>query len=118
MTTSSTSTIEILRSEEKFATWLDYLEEIGPPPTPVILPSGDAFLAALSELDVPADDVETLVILRSEVVANADLWWLLERAVHSLLLRMDIVDSPPGFHPLPLRNRDLLRRSFMSTSML
>lgn len=101
MTTSSTSTIELLRSEEKLASWLDYLEEIGPPPTPVSMPGGDAFLVALSDLDVPADDIETLVALRSEVVANTDLWWLLERAVHALLLRMDIVDSPPGFHPLP-----------------
>jgi len=100
-TLTTSLTTELLHSEENLATWLDYLEEIGPPPAPIHLPVGDAFLAALSDLDVPADDVGTLVALRPEVETNADLWWLLERAVHSLLLRMDVVDSPPGFRPLP-----------------
>lgn len=100
-TLTTSLTIEHLRSEENLATWLNYLEEIGPPPTPVQLPDGDGFPAALSDLDVPADDVATLAELRSEIETNPDLRWLLERAVHSLLLRMDVVDSPPGFHPLP-----------------
>ncbi|MGI8483583.1 MAG: acyltransferase domain-containing protein [Thermomicrobiales bacterium] len=95
------STLDLLRSEEKFASWLDYLEELGPPSTPIVLPDGEAFLSALNGLDVPTDDVGTLVALRSELVSNVDLWWMLERAVHSLLLRMDRVDSPPGFQPLP-----------------
>jgi hypothetical protein len=94
--------IEILREDQHFATWLDYLDEIGPPPVAIPLVDGDAFMAALADLDVPVDDIETLISLRFQIESDPDLWWILVRAVHSLLLRMDIVDSPPGFHPMPI----------------
>lgn len=94
--------IDTLREDQQFSTWFDYLTEIGPPAAVISLPDGDAFLAALRDLDIPPDDIETLVSFRTQIDTDPDLWWLLERAVHSLLLRMDIVDLPPGFHPLPL----------------
>ncbi len=101
MALTATTTIELLRLNEKFATWLTYLEEIGPSPAPLVMPVGGDLQSALAYLDIPQDDVETIVQLRPEFDHDVDLRWLLDRAVHSILLRMDTFDSPPGFHPLP-----------------
>jgi hypothetical protein len=70
----------ILRSNERTAAWLEYLEGISPPAGPVSVPEGEAFIAALRDLDVPEDDIGTLVRLRPDVVHNADLSWLLDRS--------------------------------------
>lgn len=93
--------LSILRSNEATATWLDYLERIGPPADPVNLPDGHAFIAALHDLDIPDDDIETLVRLRLDFVNDSDLMWLVERCVQSLLLHMDEVSWPPAFPKLP-----------------
>ncbi len=93
--------LHILRSNDATAAWLDYLEGIGPPVVPVNLPEGAALLAALHALDVPDDDIDTLVRLRPEVANDPDLSWLIERCVQSLLLHMDTVSWPPAFPNLP-----------------
>ncbi len=93
--------LSILRSNEATASWLDYLEGIGPPVAPATLPEGDAFITALHELDFPEDDIGTLVRLLPDVMNDPDLFWLIERSVHSLLLDMDAVNWPPAFPTLP-----------------
>ncbi len=93
--------ISILRSNEATAAWLDHLDGTGSPAVPMILPDGAALLAALHDLDIPEDDIETLVRLRSHVVNDPDLNWLVERCVQSLLLHMDTVSWPPAFPKLP-----------------
>ncbi len=93
--------LHILRSDDKTAAWLEHLDAIGPPAESVVLPEGSAFTAALRDLDVPGDDIESLVRLRPEIVDDADLAWLLERSVHSLLLHMDSTAEPPAFPKLP-----------------
>lgn len=93
--------LAILRTDDKTAAWLDHLDEIGPPATPVALPEGDALLAALDDLDIPADDIGTMIRLRDQVASDPDLTWLVGRSVHSLLLHMDTVGGPPLFPRLP-----------------
>ncbi|MDQ3657899.1 MAG: acyltransferase domain-containing protein [Chloroflexota bacterium] len=93
--------LPILGSNEATASWLDYLEGIGPPTVPVELPDGEAFIGALHDLDVLADDIGTVVRLQPDTVNDPGLRWLLERCVHSLLLHMNVVSWPPAFPKLP-----------------
>lgn len=95
------TTLAVLGAEERYAEWLAYLHDLGPLPTPVTVPEGDALLDAFRDLNVPADDIETLVRLRPWLDADQDLTWLLERCVHSLRANMDVVTTVPGFPVLP-----------------
>lgn len=108
----TTSPLNVLKSTEATAAWIEYLEGIGAPPFPVELPEGDAFLTALSDLSIPEENVPSLVALRMTLVETPELWWLLERAVHSLILHMDTVEAPPPFPELPGDLSDIARFFF------
>lgn len=96
-----TSMIEALRADEATASWIAYLEELGPPPVPVTLPGGVALADELRALDVPDADIAGLLAMAPTPEQAPEAWWVLERAAHSLLRHMGTVDGPPDFPGLP-----------------
>ncbi|HEU0165438.1 MAG TPA: acyltransferase domain-containing protein [Thermomicrobiales bacterium] len=99
--TSQASTIETLKQDEKIANWIGYLAEIGPSPEALPIPDERDLRARFAYLAVPPDDLETLVALRPTIANDPDLLWILDRAVHSLTLNLDVVATVPGFPVLP-----------------
>lgn len=64
--------------------WLDELAALGPPPSPLVMPSPVRAAAVLARVGVPADDVRTIVAALPSPRADPDRWWVLERAYHRL----------------------------------
>ncbi|HEY6738206.1 MAG TPA: acyltransferase domain-containing protein [Actinopolymorphaceae bacterium] len=76
------------RSDEQraqYTAWVEELDRLGPPPTPVELPTDRALLERLGLHPVDLD--ETLAT-RPDPVRHPELWWLLERSHHQLVAGM------------------------------
>jgi hypothetical protein len=99
--TSPDGTIETLKQDEKIANWIQYLEEIGPAPGTIEIPEGEELRDRFAYLGVPDDDIEPLLELRARLVNDPELLWILDRAVQSLTLNLDVVTRVPGFPVLP-----------------
>ena len=97
----ATNALTLLRSNEKTSAWIDYLEQIDPPPGVVSIPDGDDFMVAMVDLEIPFDAMGTLEALRSKIADDPDLMWIVEKCVQSLRLHMDMIDEPPSFPTLP-----------------
>lgn len=81
--------------DDVFTTWRSHLDEIGPPPTPARLPTGDELIATLRYLDAPEEDIPDIVRFAPSPASDPDAWWYLERLVHSLALHMGALEQPP-----------------------
>jgi hypothetical protein len=101
----------ILGDREETRTWLDHLDEIGAPPFDVNLPRPDDAAPVFLDLAVPHDEFDKLVWLLPHPVRTPGIWWLLERAVHSVVRTIGHIEAPPGFPVLP-RELGELRRYF------
>lgn len=101
----------ILMREEATRTWLEHLDEIGEPPFPVILPRPDDAAPVFLDLAVPHDEIDKLIWLLPDPVRTPGVWWLLERATHSVARTIGQMEAPPSFPVLP-RELGELRRYF------
>ncbi len=93
--------IDELRQNEQHAAWLNYLAQLDPPDADIDLPDDAAMSAILRELDVPAEDIPTIIAERPDRSWTPDRRWLFERSAQSILSTMGSVDRPPWF-PSPL----------------
>lgn len=71
--------------DDSYAEWLTALEDIGPPPAPMPLPTGDALRELLTRIKVPETDIDEIVPATPSADSTPELWWLLERTHHALL---------------------------------
>lgn len=95
-----TASSDIFTQDDVFIRWHTHLVEIGAPPFTVTLPTGQDLLNTLHYLEVPEEDVPHVLRLALSPKTDPELWWFLERAVHSLVLYMGKVPGPPRFAPL------------------
>ncbi|MBA2518598.1 MAG: DUF5596 domain-containing protein [Chloroflexia bacterium] len=93
--------IETLRADDVTASWISYLDELGPPSFDVDLPEPNALPAVLRALDVPDEDFADLITMLPSAERDPDTWWLLTRATHSLVRHMGTVKGPPEFPKFP-----------------
>ena len=75
--------------------WLDQLEVLGPPMQGVPLPSGAAATHALRQVGVEEQDLGAIVGALPSAAHEPELWWLLERSYHGVLLDIGRWDAPP-----------------------
>lgn len=86
----------------KMTAWLSRLDEQGPPPEPVWLPRGEEARDLLRRLTVPELDAEEIVAATPDPARDPALWWLLERAHHSIVRHMgDVTVKMRGGPTLP-----------------
>lgn len=91
--------------------WLTHLDDIGPPPFDVDLPTADAAAVEFLDLAVPHDEFDKLIWLLPDPVRTPGIWWLLERATFSVVRTIGGIPAPPRFPVLP-RELGELRRYF------
>src|SRR4051794_3207126 len=99
--------LDMLRSEEKFAGWLEDLERAPDQDIEVVLPRADDLPAILLDLAVPHEDINEIVAWRPLVLEDSGLRWLLERCVRGLVrgiggigARLDVPHLPPELGPV------------------
>jgi hypothetical protein len=102
---------EILGADDATRGWLAHLDETGAPPFLVTLPTPDDAAPVFLDLAVPHDEFDKLVWLLPHPERTPGIWWLLERAVHSVVRTIGQIEPPPSFPPLP-RQLGELRRYF------
>jgi hypothetical protein len=102
---------ELLLRDEACAAWLQHLDEIGDPQYAVSLPRPDDAAPVFLDLAVPHDEVDKLVWLMPDPERTPGIWWLLERATHSVVRTIGDLPMPPSFPTLP-RELGELRRYF------
>lgn len=83
--------------DEKYDAWLARLQEVGP--APVTPPRGDEARALLSRLGVAEPDLSVIADAVPSPDGEAELWWLLERAVNQVRLDIGQWDAPIGPRP-------------------
>ena len=104
---------EIFAHDDVFDTWHTHLADIGAPPFPVVLPSGEDLVRTLRYLEIPGEDIPDVVRLVPSQDADPNTWWLLERTVHSLVRHMGRVAGPPRFPALRHTNDARYRFLFL-----
>ncbi len=102
---------ELLYHDESTREWLAHLDEIGAPSFTVSLPRPDDAAPVFLDLAVPHDEVDKLIWLMPDPVRTPGMWWLLERAAHSVVRTIGDIPTPPRFPALP-RALGELRRYF------
>jgi hypothetical protein len=90
---------------------LEHLDDIGDPPFVVTLPRPDDAAPVFLDLAVPHDEFDKLIWLLPDPVRTPGVWWLLERATHSVVRTIGQIEPPPWFPVLP-RELGELRRYF------
>jgi len=101
----------LLERDDPTRDWLAHLDDIGAPPFPVSLPRPDDAAPEFLDLAVPHDEFDKLVWLLPHPDRTPGVWWLLERAVHSVVRTIGQIAAPPNFPILP-RELGELRRYF------
>jgi hypothetical protein len=96
----ATTRTDLFLQNDAFTEWHDYLTALGDPPFTLELPPPDALPALLRELAIPDEDFDPIIASRPDPDRDPEVWWLLERCVHSLVRHMGTVDAPPTFAPL------------------
>jgi len=91
---------DVFRQDDTFRAWEDHLAEIGPPEEEVSLATNEELVQQLRYLEIPEEDIPDVVRLAPSLETDAELWWFLERTVHSLGLTMGKVEGPPRFGTL------------------
>lgn len=104
---------DIFAQDDAFNTWHTHLIEIGATPFPVALPSGEDLVRVLRYLEIPDEDIPDVVRLVPSPDSDPDMWWLLERSVHSLVRHMGTVTRPPRFATLRNSNDPRYRFFFL-----
>ena len=102
---------DILGQDDATRSWLGHLDDIGAPPFDVTLPRPDDAAPEFLDLAVPHDEFDKLVWLLPHPDRTPGIWWLLERAVHSVVRTIGEIAAPPNFPVLP-RELGELRRYF------
>jgi hypothetical protein len=102
MTTLEASDVaQRLRLGPEYAAWLDALETIGAPPSGISLPDAEAAAERLSRLGVDESDRAALLDALPSPDGPPELWWLLERAYHTLLRDIGRLDGSLRWPMLP-----------------
>lgn len=101
----------IFKHDDAFASWINYLNDIGPPAERVTIPQGENLVRTLRYLEVPEEDIPDIAQTVPSPESSPEMWWVLERAVNSLVLHMGQTEGPPRFAPLQDEN-DPLHRFF------
>ncbi len=91
----------VLGQDDAGRTWLQHLDEIGPPPFEVSLPHRDFAVPVFIDLSIPHDEFDTLIWYLPDPQQSPGVWWLLERATHSVVRTVGQIPPPPWFPPLP-----------------
>jgi len=102
---------ELLDGDDTTRTWLAHLDEIGAPSFTVTLPRPDDAAPVFLDLAVPHDEIDKLIWFLPHPRRTPGVWWLLERAAHSVARTIGQIAPPPGFPELP-RELGELRRYF------
>lgn len=105
--------MSIFVDNEDTQAWMEYLRSLSPPPSPVALQRGESLLDTLHYLEIPEEDIPDVLALVDTLAADPDLWWVLERAVWSLVRHMGVVESPPRFAPLRDVNDPVYRHFYV-----
>jgi hypothetical protein len=90
--------IDMLRSDEATASWLDALDVSGDPPAPLPLPAPSELPSVLRDLGVTEEDIADLLPRVPNPEASPDLWRLVQRCAWSIVAGMGTVGDRP---PLP-----------------
>jgi hypothetical protein len=85
----------------EYRAWLDALEAIGPPPGGSDPPVGEAAARLLATLGVEQPDRAAVLDALPSSREQPELWWLLERAYHSVLADLGRLDSDLAWPTLP-----------------
>ena len=96
----ATTRTDMFLQNDAFTTWHDYLRGLGDSPFTVDLPAPEALPDLLRELAIPEEDFAPIIASRPDRNRDPEVWWFLERCVHSLVRHMGRVDAPPTFAPL------------------
>ena len=100
-TTTAERIVGRLGGGEDVQAWVAWLDEVGEPAAPVVLPVGSALTETLLRLSVAHEDIDPLLALRPEPDGDPDIWWLLERSVAALVRRMGAVEPWAAIPKLP-----------------
>ena len=101
----------LLERDDATRDWLEHLDAIGAPDFEVRLPRADDAAIVFLDLGVPHDEFDKLIWLLPDPHRTPGIWWLLERATHSVVRTIGQIPSPPRFPSLP-REFGELRRYF------
>jgi hypothetical protein len=93
--------LDRLRSDASFAKWLEALEAAGRPAVEVALPAEVDMPSVLLDLAVPHEDINELIGLRTVVLADPDLWWLLQSCAQALVQGIGTVGQQLDLPLLP-----------------
>jgi hypothetical protein len=93
--------IDQLRKNTSHAEWLAHLEGLDGPDLSCGLPSDDEMTEILSRLEVPPEDIATIIATRPDRPWNPEIRWLFERSLRSLKRLIGSVEVPRWF-PSPL----------------
>lgn len=92
---------ERLGLEETYRAWLEGLEAIGPPPSPLRLPERSEALALLRRFQVAERDAADVADTLPTEERDPEIWWILERTCHRLLRHMGACDTALDWPALP-----------------
>src|SRR5919204_2851068 len=102
MTTLDASAVaRRLRLGPEYRAWLDALEAVGAPPDGIALPDPEAAAALMARLGVDEPDRAALLDALPSRGWPPELWWLLERAYHTVLLDIGRLDGSLRWPTLP-----------------
>ncbi len=75
----------LLSLDESYDEWLDELERIGPPASPLVPPPEEETAGLLDRLEFAAEDARDALAARILPAEHPELWWLLERCHHAVV---------------------------------
>lgn len=96
--------LDSLRSDARLARWLSDLEAAGGADrgdVDVALPAGDDLAPVLLDLAVPHEDIDELIALRTVVLTDPDLRWLLTSCTRALVQGVGTIGQPLDLPLLP-----------------
>ncbi len=91
---------QVFKQDDAFTQWIAYLDRTGPPADGVVLPQGANLVRTLRYLEIPEEDIPDIAQTVPSPDASPAMWWVLERAVNSLVLHMGKEEGPPRFGQL------------------
>ncbi|HYI25765.1 MAG TPA: acyltransferase domain-containing protein [Thermomicrobiales bacterium] len=91
----------MLRGDAAFGPWLEQLEQVGPPVSPVVMPSAIDGGNILDFLDIPVEERPAVLAASDWIAADPALTWVLDRSVVFLCNSIDQVGWMDVFPSLP-----------------